>query len=169
MLEIDGSVGQVVRQSNASVLQATLLPLLRERMVNLEHTKARCLVRVTVGEGVETCTKDHVLPYAARHCTSQLIFRKPAANDQVCAQAARHGIVVAEGIFTQLSLDFWTYRLQCSCRQPGFVGDHVEEPANTLYTRVVDVRINHGAVSHHVVANAMMIIPGRESLGAHSR
>src|SRR5476649_167818 len=61
---------------------ATMLPLLRRGMVDLEDTQVRGLMRIAVGKGVQTCAKNNILPYAARYCASQFIFCKAAANDQ---------------------------------------------------------------------------------------
>ena len=89
--KIDWCVGDAIWNGNAVALQQLALPLLGRRVVYLKDAKLR--IRVSVGEGVESCTKQDVLLDSALDRLSQVVFGIAAAGDEKRTKRDREGPV----------------------------------------------------------------------------
>lgn len=86
MFEIDGKMNDARRDGDAGAGQKAELPLLRGRMIDLKTAYAA--IRVPVGEGVQSCTEQHVLRHSALHAEAQNVFCIARAGGKKGAEGA---------------------------------------------------------------------------------
>jgi hypothetical protein len=85
--EIQGHKGQRCRNRNARAAKLLMLPRLRGRMVDLEHSQPG--MRIAVRESVESCAKDDELCYAVRNGACEFILGVAAARRHEGSKSAR--------------------------------------------------------------------------------
>ena len=79
-LEIDGHESDGAWRRQTELVQTLALPVLRWRIIDLEHANALGGMRVSQRKGVEAGTQHHDLADTAFNASSQPIFGKPAAR-----------------------------------------------------------------------------------------
>src|ERR1700678_2686873 len=92
MFEVDGDECQRRRNRNLRRVQLLPLPGLRGGVVDLEYSQAR--IRITVGEGIESCTEDNILPYSVRDGVSKFILGVAAARRHESTEGTGKSVVL---------------------------------------------------------------------------
>src|SRR5205823_7343684 len=104
------------RDAEAEIDEAPALPRLRAGPIDLEHEQTGGKLRATLGEGVQACSEDDVLPDAAGSLSRDEIFDEAGAGHDGSAEGLREWAHVR----TAAPSVVWSRQLQAD-----FVFEHV--------------------------------------------
>src|SRR5664280_2962208 len=100
MLKVDTGKAEIWRERHASLLQPQPFLSLGCRLIHFKYLQRFSPYGLSVGEGVETSSQDHILRDSPADRFRKAVFGKTRTQDNVSAQCARfQRLVVIPAVF----------------------------------------------------------------------